>query len=480
MEEKLKKCFEGMVVKKVPGRSKFFSASLSLPSFMRDWLVMRFANENGDINTDDVVEYVHRYIPRREEWHGILKDLMDGIRAKFLAKVRVKADMARGEWLFSLPDFGYPSRAREAVIDAQVVERSSKHLFGETEAWGIVELVWYKEDFDDEDSGRVHMVDFKPFCPYQVELDYFQEARKEFTVEEWTDVILSAIDYNPFGFLNTLQKTTLINRLLPFVEKRVNLIELAPKETGKSYLFSQISKYGWLVSGGSVTRAKLFYDNSKRTEGLIKRYDYVALDEIQSIKFNAPEEIQGALKGYLESDAGEFRVGDYHGYADAGFILLGNIDDELMDENRNMFRDLPLIFHEAALLDRFHGFIRGWDIPKMKGNMVANGWALNVEYFSEIMHALRSEILYGAIVDEVLDVPKSAGARDTKSIKRICSALLKLYFPHVRDASDLEKDEFNRYCLEPAKQMRRIIRKQLHIINPGEYAENIPDIQYEY
>jgi ATP-dependent Lon protease len=96
------------------------------------------------------------------------------------------------------------------------------------------------------------------------------------------------------------------------------------------------------------------------------------------------------------------------------------------------------------------------------------------------MHALRSEILYGAIVDEVLDVPKSAGARDTKSIKRICSALLKLYFPHVRDTSDLNKDEFNRYCLEPAKQMRRIIRKQLHIINPGEYVDNIPDIQYKY
>lgn len=480
MEEKLRKCFEGMVVKKVPGRSKFFSATLSLPSFMRDWLVMRFMDQNGEVNTDDVAEYVRKYIPRREHWRAILKDLMDGIRAKFLAKVRVAADMARGEWLFSLPDFGYPSRMREAIIDPQVVERSGNHLFGENEAWGIVELVWYKEDFSDDASGRVRMVDFKPFCPYQVELDYFQEARKEFTVEEWTDVILSAIDYSPVGFLSTVQKTTFISRLLPFVEKRVNLIELAPKETGKSYIFSQISKRGWLVSGGSVTRAKLFYDNSKRTEGLISRYDYVALDEVQSIKFNTPEEIQGALKGYLESDAGEFRVGDYHGIADAGFVLLGNIDDDLMDDDRNMFRDLPVIFHEAALLDRFHGFIRGWDIPKMKGNMVANGWALNVEYFSEIMHALRSEILYGAIVDEVLDVPKSAGARDAKSIKRTCSGFLKLYFPHVRDASDLKKDEFIRYCLEPAKQMRRIIRKQLHIVNPGEYSADIPDIQYKY
>ena len=111
----------------------------------------------------------------------------------------------------------------------------------------------------------------------------------------------------------------MLSRLLPFVEKRINLIELAPKETGKSYVFAQISKYGWLVSGGSISRAKMFYDISKRTQGLVSRYDYVAFDEIQSIKFTDAMEMQGALKGYLES--GEYRVGDSRGVGDAGLIL---------------------------------------------------------------------------------------------------------------------------------------------------------------
>lgn len=189
----------------------------------------------------------------------------------------------------------------------------------------------------------------------------------------------------------------MLSRLLPFVEKRINLIELAPKETGKSYVFAQISKYGWLVSGGSISRAKMFYDISKRTQGLVSRYDYVAFDEIQSIKFTDAMEMQGALKGYLES--GEYRVGDSRGVGDAGLILLGNIDSELMDVNQNMFKNLPDIFHESALLDRFHGFIKGWNIPKMKESLKANGWALNTEYFGEIMHYLRDELAYRVVVD---------------------------------------------------------------------------------
>lgn len=219
----------------------------------------------------------------------------------------------------------------------------------------------------------------------------------------------------------------------------------------------------------------MFFDISKKTPGLVSRYDYVALDEIQSIKFTDAMEMQGALKGYLES--GEYRVGDYRGIGDAGFVLLGNIDSELMNTDVNMFEDLPEIFHESALLDRFHGFIKGWEIPKMKESLKANGWALNTEYFGEILHMLRDELSYRAVVDQLLQLPKNSATRDTEAIKRICTGLLKLLFPNATDVSKVNIDEFERYCLIPAMEMRGVIKTQLGIIDSGEFGgSTIPEI----
>lgn len=475
MEEKLKQYFGDMLVYKSPMNSKFFSA-LSLPSFMRDWLVMRFSDAEGQIDKEEVSDYIKRTIPKKEQWNDFLVDMLHNNQAvRFLTKVKIDFDTAKRLALFSLPEFGVPKKKGEAVVEWQVIEENREYLLSPTEVWGIVKL---QCDLDDDEKKTIFkMVDFTPFCPYSIDLEFYQERRSNFTIHEWLDVLLSAIDYNPSGYVTEKQKVTMLSRLLPFVEKRVNLIELAPKETGKSYLFSQISKYGWLVSGGSISRAKMFYDISKKTPGLVSRYDYVAFDEIQSIKFADAMEMQGALKGYLES--GEYRVGDYRGVGDAGLILLGNIETAKMNVDQNMFVDLPEIFHESALLDRFHGFIRGWDIPKMKESLKAHGWALNTEYFGEIIHMLRDELAYRAVVDELLEFPKNAATRDTEAIKRICTGFLKLFFPDATDVSKIQNmDEFVTYCLEPASEMRRVIKRQLGIIDYGEFGQStIPQIK---
>ncbi len=474
LEKKLKQHFGDVLVYKSSANSKFFSA-LSLPSYMRDWLVMRFSNAEGKIDKEEVTAYVKRTIPKKEQWNEYLVDLLyNNESVRFLAKIKIDFDTATRKALFSLPDFGVPKKKNETVVDWPVIEENKDYLLSPTEVWGIVELIC---ELDDNGKNNIfRLIHFTPFCPYTIDIDYFIEARNNFTIEEWIDVLLSAIDYNPLGYASTKQKLTMISRLLPFVEKRLNLIELAPKETGKSYIFAQISKYGWLVSGGSISRAKMFYDISKKTPGLVSRYDYVAFDEVQSIRFTDTMEMQGALKGYLES--GEYRVGDSRGVGDAGLILLGNIDSELMNTNQNMFVNLPDIFHESALLDRFHGFIRGWDIPKMRENLKANGWALNTEYFGEIMHMLRDELAYRAVVDELLVLPKNSATRDTEAIKRICTGLLKLLFPNATDVSKLDVGEFITYCLEPAKSMRGVIKTQLGIIDYGEFGgKKIPDIQ---
>jgi ATP-dependent Lon protease len=474
MINKLRQCFSEMVVYKSPEQGKFFS-TLSLPSFVRDWLVMKYADENGIIDKHEVSEYVKRVIPKKEQWESIKYDLTQNKETvKFLTRVKVEIDISTKTAYFALPDFGVPKRKDEAVIGWDVIEKNKKDLLSPDAVWGLVELVC-EEDYD---SGRniIKMKGFSPFCPYNIDLEYYAEARKEFSISEWIDVLISAIDYNPMGYLNEDQKLTMLARLLPFAEKRVNLIELAPKGTGKSYLFSQISKYGWLVSGGSISRAKMFYDIGKRSHGLVSHYDYVAFDEIQSITFPDKSEMQGALKGYLESPTGEYRVGDGRGNGESGLILLGNIDAGIMDANVNMFSGLPDVFRESALIDRFHGFIKGWDIPRMKESLKANGWALNVEYFSEILHILRGELIYRALIDEALSVPKNADTRDTEAIKRLCTGLAKLLFPNIKRIEDLNFEEFEKYCLRPALKMRGIIKTQLAIIDYEFRGKEIPDI----
>ena len=311
---------------------------------------------------------------------------------------------------------------------------------------------------------------------------FYKEARSAFTIEEWIDVLISAADYNPNGYDSERQKLCFLRRLLPFVEKRLNLMELAPKGTGKSYVYQKISKRGWLISGGTVSRASLIYDNQKKTGGLLTRFDFVGFDEIQSMTFDKPSQIQTALKDYMEF--GEVQGFDAQVVADAGVIVLGNINASRFNVNENMMEEVSSVFSESASLDRFHGFIPGWEIPRMHQGLVANGWALNTEYFAEVLHLLRDDLTYTTIVDECLAVPAKPDKRDLTAIKRLCTAFVKLLYPNATCKEDIPADEFIKYCLEPAKEMRSVIKKQLCIIDPKEFnvpgKKDIPDIQYNY
>lgn len=261
----------------------------------------------------------------------------------------------------------------------------------------------------------------------------------------------------------------MLKRLLSFLEKRLNLLELAPKGTGKSYVFGNISKYGLLTDGGKITRAKMFYDTARHTPGFVVGTDYVAIDEVKLVTFNDVNEIRSIMQGYMER--GRFNVGGYEGESSAGIVLLGNISIDNMDEYKSMFSELPSLFQESALVDRIHGFIRGWDIPKMSDRLKVCGWALNTEYFCTVMHMLRDDASYRAIVDELVEVSGNAYVRHTEAVKRIATAYLKLLFPNVKNVDDVNRREFNRYCLRPAIDMRKIIWRQLSILD-SEYKND--------
>ena len=483
LEERIRDVFADMVVLKDPQRSEYFS-NLSIPSYMRDWLVMKFSDENGVIDYDSVRRYIKRYIPNREDFEQYKFQMVNGESVQFLARVRVSVDVKTGKTIFELPDFGGARGGASGVVAFDVAEEWQETLLRESENWGIITLCWTMEGTPNKPKGVITMVGYKPFCPYSVDLDFYREARKEFNIHEWIDVIISAVDYNPNGYLdeegNVSEETKLffLRRLLPFMEKRVNLIELAPKGTGKSYVFEKISKRGWLISGGTVSRASLIYDNARKTGGLLTRFDYVGFDEVQSITFENPGQIQQALKHYMEF--GEIKGFDAMLTADAGVIVLGNIDADRFDINKNMVEHISEVFGESATLDRFHGFIPGWKIPRLTTGLIAKGWAINTEYFAEVLHALRDDLSYASVVDAMLEIPSKADKRHTTAIKRICTAFLKLLFPHVQSPTDIDREDFIHYCLEPAMEMRGVIYKQLCIIDPKEYAvpsKAIPDIK---
>ena len=467
MEEKLRTCFEDMVVYKDLKESNFFKG-LKLPSFLRDWVIKMFQDDEGKYDVEEITNFVHSYIPSKTDWIGIKNRIVvEGEKVKVLTRISVDINILTQEVTFSLPDFGLSNK--ETVIESYVWDRCKEDLVKAKETWGVVEL-GYKYP-DGKIKGKIKLVSFKNFCPYTIDLDFYKEVRQEFSVHEWIDVLLGAIDYNAEGYPDEHTKLAMLTRLLPFVEKRLNLIELAPKGTGKSYVFGGISRYGYL-SAGKMTRAKLFYDLARREDGLVFFHDYIAFDEIQKVEFDNPNEMTQTLQGYMEQ--GTVKIGAKNDVAEAGMVMLGNIDQEKMDEYVNMFESLPTIFKTSALVDRIHGFIKGWEIPRMNEGMKISGWALNSEYFCSIMHMLRDDTSYRAIVDKIVDYPADADTRNTEAVKRIATAYMKLLFPNVRSVENINVMEFQRYCLRPAVKMRQIIFRQLGILDSQYRGKNMP------
>lgn len=466
LENKLQERFPKMVVFKGEGGSSF--SSYNIPNYIKDWFLMRYADKNGKIDPLFLSDKLFSIVPRKAEWTHLFEKMMnDNEEIKFLTKIKIKLSISTNEISFSLPDLDVDYK--DTIIDKTDWDKiRTKINIGDEETWGIVTLKYvpYKKGF------RIALTNFSSFRPYQIKLDYYLENRKAFNNEEWINVLLGAMNYNGEAYETLENKLSMLKRLLPFVEKRLNLIELAPKGTGKSYVYSQISKFGWLNSGGVMSRAKLFYDMHSKTVGLLGNYDYVALDEISTIKFTDMAEMQGSLKGYLES--GTFAVGTKMNSSEAGMVFIGNIKSSNMNVAVNMFKDLPALFNDSALLDRIHGFVEGWKIPRMDESLKQHGRALNTEYFSEVLHLLRDESLYMDIIDSLIE-NIGGDTRDITAVKRLSSGFMKLLFPHWRSVEDVNLDEFKTYCLNPSIEMRKIIKEQLILMDEEYKSKPFPE-----
>ena len=467
LDEKIKNVFPEESVLKNPDKYAIFSG-YGIPSFVKDWLIKRYTDEDDEIDEYGLKRFLQINLANNNKHiKGTL--LTDNKEITLLARIIVEPDVKTGKMKFSIPDAGL--KMNECRVPEYVVKQHPELKGGEV--WGIVTLDYLVPS--GSEKGEILLEKFNPFKPYTVDFDYFASKRNEFTLEEWVDFLIRCMEYNPDGFDSFTQKLRFISRLLVFVEPNLNMMELAPKGTGKSYVFSNLSKYGWIISGGTVTRAKLLYDIARESPGLIQQYEFLALDEIETIKFQDENELRGALKNYLES--GSFTVAKYKGDSNCGMMVLGNLplDDQKRPLNKQYFANLHRFFMDPALLDRFHGFIEGWYLPRMREELKINGYGLNVEYFSEVLNEMRRIPEFASVVNELIDIPPKADTRDTKAIIKIATAYLKLLFPNVKSAYDIDKEEFKEFCLEPAMHMRGIIKHQISLID-AEFKDELPNI----
>lgn len=467
VNEKISKAFPKAVVSKTSSATTLMNF-LDLPSDVKSWLLAKFTNEGGKLDAFALSEYVKDMRFKANDWNIKLLEARHTTkgRIKLLTKVKVEFDYANDLICFSLPEYSFPKKKDEAQVDWSVISKNKKYLLNADGAWGEVSLFF--------DCGLVILEDFEPLCPYTFDLNEYRAGRAAFTTEEWIDVLLGGLNFNPDEF-DEEAKLTLIQRFLPFVEKRLNMIELAIKGSAKSYCYTQLSSYNWLTSG-TVSRATAFYNNTTKKVGYFGHHDVVVWDEVQTIKSSAPEEMNGMLKAYLES--GEIRVGGYTGVADAGFVMLGNIDVEKMDvEEHNMFKKLPTMLRESALIDRFAMIIEGWNIGRMTEERKFEGVGLSTNYLTEMMHELREEFYYRAIVDELLEVEGKCDVRNFEAVKKLCTAYLKLLFPNVTSVDSVNKEDFKKYCLEPAIRGRAAVLSQLRFLDEEYEDIEMPNIK---
>lgn len=426
-----------------------------VPSFVAEWLLDKIVPGTGTLTLSElekVNSFVQKAFPRKDDKEVIKFRLTQGevIKIISLMQVRVKLEQSKEEIpepLARIPALNFD----ECRISCDLVERYERLL--RQGVWGKISLAM-------KPDGEIEIIDFDPFQCSSVDFKAYADCRAKFSTEEWRDLIFCSMGFNPQHPSYSLEaKTWILARLLPLVESNYHIMELAPKGTGKSFVFENISNKVALVSGGKVTPARLFVDGRTREIGLLGRHDVVVLDEVQSLTFENPDEIIGPLKNYLAS--GRYnRSGFADISSDCSLVMLANIElnerQRPRDEN-NLIADLPKFFYETAFLDRFAGIIPGWEIPKFQSDMIASQFGLKMDFFGEVLLSLRQDNRFMQYVKQHTRFDK-VSVRDQNAILKSAAGFLKILYPHL----DLTLSDYERDCLKPAKELRQAIRTMLY------------------
>ncbi len=453
-EQKAKDYYGEVVINKsLMGKAGF--GSRSIPVYVGEWIISQFM-DGDDLSEDgrqEIVETVSRFLPQKSDKNLILNRLMEQEEVRILDDFRLNVNLSRNIYELSIPLLDI----NNGMIQKNIVDDNSMLL--KTGMWGLGTLRYVPPDGEDVKAGQIWMVDFKPFQSPGVEMEYFKDSRKHFSIEEWIDFLISSCQFNP-DVHKLSQKLLLLSRIIPLVEARVNLAELAPKGTGKSFVFDNISRYAAVIPGGKLSAPALFFNSNTKQLGLIPRYDVVVVDEIQKIHTDSAGEAMASLKMYLESGRYRRATGDL-GTAEAGFAMLGNITlgkNRLpLYESDGIFKELPPALQESAFIDRIHGLIEGWYMPRITRDTPSKTLGFKGDFFSEVLHELRVDLQFADYVSQSLHLPQCEDMRDNKAIARLAEGYLKLLFPDL----NVTDDQFIEYCVNPAVRMRQQIRDEM-------------------
>lgn len=443
LQEKIKSVFPHQVVRK--GISNSLKTSIKLPVYVLEYLISQYADQG--LSDEEVIEKVKAVLNKHYIMPEDKNKIKDAIKTDgsivIIDKLMVDVDLNKDMYIGTLNTAGL----KDILVDEEWIRKYKGLLEGGM--WGLVRLE------RNEDSTKFPVIIGK-FSPMQVsadEMDDFIVKRAEFTRDEWLDLLINSIGLNPDKF-DFRQKLLILVRVIPHCETNYNLIELGPRETGKSYTYNELSPYSLLVAGGKATVPVLFYNLTKKEVGLVGTWDVVAFDEVANVKFDDPQG-PAMLQTYMES--GNFARNNMRVEGKASMVFVGNIENPLQiwEQGGNLFMTLADELQTPAIIDRFHYYLPGWEMEKMKTENYSSDYGFISDYFSKILHDFRKRG-YADIMDQYFILDSSLSGRDTKAIKKTMSGLLKLLHPDL----NVTKEEIQEY-LEFAMEGRMRVKEQL-------------------
>lgn len=451
---------DGYLVRKDLVRT--FSRQFPVPTYVVEFLLGRYCASTDQEEIDEGLEIVQRQLKSRTVKAG--EEELFKARARENGEVKVidlitaRLDAKSDSYIATLPSL----RLTDVRISPELVSEHERMLTGGFYAEITLN---YDAAIAQESKGRPFGVESLREIQLSKRdvLDTLAEARKRFTTDEWKAFLLRSTGIAIEG-LSERQVNAMLLRMVPFVERNYNLVELGPRGTGKSHLFQQVSPYAHLISGGKATVAKMFVNNSNGQRGLVCQYDVVCFDEVSGISFDQKDGVN-IMKGYMES--GEFSRGKESIRADGSIVLVGNFDVDVEHQQRigHLFGPMPPeMKDDTAFMDRIHAFLPGWDVPKVSKELLTNHFGLVSDFLSECWSQLRNQSRLSVIQNRVFFGGALSG-RDTNAVNKTISGLLKLLYPGEAQVSDEDIE----WAVRIAMEARRRVKEQQKRIGAAEF-----------
>ncbi len=460
IDKKAAAVLEGYLVRKDLVRT--FSRQFPVPTYVVEFLLGRYCASTEHDEIDEGIEIVQRQLSSRTIKAG--EEELFKARAREQGEVKIidlitaRLDARTDSYLATLPGL----RLTDVRIRPELVKKHERMLTGG----------FYAEISLNYDAAIAQESKGRPFGIATLReiqlsrrdvLDILAEARKSFSTDEWKDLLLRSIGMEP-DRLSLRQRDALMLRMVPFVERNYNLVELGPRGTGKSHLFQQVSPYAHLISGGKATVARMFVNNANGQRGLVCQYDVICFDEVSGISFDQKDGVN-IMKGYMES--GEFSRGKESIRADGSIVMVGNFDVDVEHQQRlgHLFGPMPPeMKDDTAFMDRIHAFLPGWDVPKISKELLTNHFGLVSDFLSECWSQLRQQSRVAILQNRVFFGGALSG-RDTNAVNKTVSGLLKLLYPGDGEIPDEDIE----WAVHIAMEARRRVKEQQKRIGAVEF-----------